>query len=74
VGITTRFSVAPNLSLFADVMGSAVFPKTVIRLAGREATIWGHPALAGAIGLELFWDTSEMNRAEAVAAGLAGRR
>jgi hypothetical protein len=71
--MATRFFVAPNLSLFADVMGSAVFPRTVIRLAGREASTWGHPVLAGAMGLELGWDTSEMHRAD-VSTGFAGAR
>jgi hypothetical protein len=68
VGVTTRLFVAPNLSLFGDVMGSAVFPKTVIRLAGREVSTWGHPVLAAAIGLELGWDTSEVHRADVVSA------
>ena len=53
LGITTRFSLAPGLRLFADVMGSTAFPKTVIRLAGREASEWGRPALSAALGLEL---------------------
>jgi hypothetical protein len=74
LGFTARFFLAPNLSLFGDAMGSAVFPKTVIRLAGREAAIWGHPALAGAIGLELSWRTSEMRGPEVVASGLARGR
>ncbi len=53
LGVTTRVSVAPGLRLFADVMGSTAFPKTVIRLAGREATEWGRPALSAALGLEV---------------------
>jgi hypothetical protein len=53
LGITTRFALAPNLRLFIDASGSTAFPKTVIRVAGREATEWGRPALAGAIGLEV---------------------
>jgi hypothetical protein len=72
--LTTRFFVAPNLSFFADVLGSAAFPKTVIRLAGRAVTGWGQPALAGAIGLEFSWQASEGQRAEVVSAAPAGRR
>ncbi len=53
LGVTTRFSLAPGLRLFVDGMGSTAFPKTVIRLAGREATEWGRPALLAAVGLEL---------------------
>lgn len=53
LGVATRVSVAPGLRLFADVTGSTGFPKTVIRLAGREATEWGRPALSAALGLEL---------------------
>lgn len=53
LGVTARLALAPHLRLFADVTGSAAFPKTVIRLAGREATEWGRPALSAALGLEL---------------------
>jgi hypothetical protein len=73
-GLTTRLFVAPNLSFFADVMGSAAFPKTIVRLAGRAVTGWGQPALAGAIGLELSWQASEGQRAEVMSAAAAGRR
>jgi hypothetical protein len=72
--IAARFFVAPDLSIFTDVMGSAAFPKTVIRLAGREVTGWGHPALAGAIGLELSWHASEAYPATVVSAKAAGSR
>jgi len=74
LGFTARFFLAPNLSLFADVVGSAAFPKTVVRLAGRSVTSWGQPALAGAMGLELSWQATEPRRAEVVSAAPAGRR
>jgi hypothetical protein len=74
VGITARIFLAPNLGLFANTMGSAAFPKTVVRLAGREASTWGRPAIAGAIGLELSWDTSEAHRSEIMSVRQAGRR
>lgn len=53
LGMTARFALAPHLRLFVDGTGSTAFPKTVIRLAGREATEWGRPALSAALGLEL---------------------
>jgi hypothetical protein len=53
LGLTTRITVATNLRLVIDALGSTAFPKTVIRLAGRDATDWGRPALAGAFGLEV---------------------
>jgi len=53
LGVTARLALAPHLRLFTDVAGSIAFPKTVIRLAGREATEWGRPALSAALGLEL---------------------
>ncbi len=53
LGVTLRLALAPGVRLFADAIGSTVFPKTVIRLAGREATQWGRPALSAALGLEL---------------------
>jgi hypothetical protein len=53
LGLTTRISLATNLHVFIDASASTAFPKTVIRLAGREATEWGRPALAGAFGLEV---------------------
>jgi hypothetical protein len=53
LGVTARFVLAPHLRFFADATGSTAFPKTVIRLAGREASEWGRPALGAALGLEL---------------------
>jgi hypothetical protein len=73
-GITARLFLAPNLNLFVDARGSAAFPKTVIRFAGREVSSWGRPALEGALGFELSWDTSEMHRDEIVSVRQAGRR
>jgi hypothetical protein len=55
VGATLRWFLVPNLDLFADLQGSAAFPKTVVRAAGREVADWGRPALAAAMGLELAW-------------------
>ena len=53
LGVTARFALAPHLRLFVDGNGSIAFPKTVVRVAGREATEWGRPALSAALGLEL---------------------
>lgn len=53
LSVTARLALAPHLRLFLDGAGSTAFPKTVIRLAGREATEWGRPALSAALGLEL---------------------
>jgi len=53
LGVAARFALASNLRLFVDGSGSIAFPKTVIRLAGREATDWGRPMLSAAVGLEL---------------------
>jgi hypothetical protein len=53
LGITARFPLAPGLRIFVDGTGSTAFPNTVIRLAGREATAFGRPALSAALGLEL---------------------
>jgi hypothetical protein len=51
--ITARIRLATHLHVFIDASASAAFPKTVIRLAGRDATEWGRPALTGAFGLEV---------------------
>lgn len=53
LGVTARFALASHLRLFVDGNGSIAFPKTVIRVAGREATEWGRPVLGAALGLEL---------------------
>jgi hypothetical protein len=53
LGLTTRITLATNLRVFIDALGSTAFPKTVIRLAGHDTTEWGRPALAGAFGLEV---------------------
>lgn len=53
LGVTARFALASHLRLFVDGSGSIAFPKTVIRVAGREASEWGRPALSAALGLEL---------------------
>lgn len=53
LGVTARVALTSHLRLFVDGSGSIAFPKTVIRLAGREATEWGRPALSAALGLEL---------------------
>jgi hypothetical protein len=53
LGLTTRITLATNLRVVVDALGSTAFPKTVIRLAGRDPTDWGRPALAGALGLEV---------------------
>lgn len=59
LGVTARFALASHLRLFVDGSGSIAFPKTVIRLAGREATEWGRPALSAALGLELSASVGE---------------
>jgi hypothetical protein len=59
LGITARVPLASHLRLFVDGSGSIAFPKTVIRVAGREATEWGRPALAAALGLELSASVGE---------------
>jgi hypothetical protein len=74
VGITARFFLAPNVSLFANATGAAALPKTVIRLAGREVTTWGRPALAGGVGLEVSWDTSKIHSGEVASGRQSGRR
>lgn len=53
LGVTGRFALTSNLRFIVDATGSTAFPKTVIRLAGREASEWGRPALSAAMGLEL---------------------
>ena len=53
LGVTARVALASHAHVFVDASGSTAFPKTVIRLAGREATEWGRPALSAAVGLEL---------------------
>lgn len=53
LGVTARFALAPRLRFFVDATGATAFPKMVIRLAGREASEWGRPALSAALGLEL---------------------
>jgi hypothetical protein len=53
LGVTARFALASRLRFFVDATGSTAFPKTVVRLAGREATDFGRPALGAAVGLEL---------------------
>ena len=53
LGVTARFALASHLRLFVDGSGAIAFPKTVIRVAGREATEWGRPALSASLGLEL---------------------
>lgn len=53
LGVTARLALASHLRLFVDAGGATAFPKTVIRIAGREATEWGRPALSAALGLEL---------------------
>jgi hypothetical protein len=53
LGVTARFALASHLRLFVDATGSTAFPKTVLRLAGREAADFGRPALGAALGLEL---------------------
>jgi hypothetical protein len=53
LGVTARVSLASHLRFFVDATGSTAFPKTVVRLAGREATDFGRPALGAALGLEL---------------------
>ena len=53
LGVTARFALASNLRFFVDATGSTTFPKTVVRLAGREAADFGRPALGAALGLEL---------------------
>jgi hypothetical protein len=52
LGVTARFALGPHVRFFVDATGSTAFPKTVIRLAGREATDWGRPALSAALGLD----------------------
>lgn len=59
LGVTARFALASHLRLFVDGSGSIAFPKTVIRMAGREATEWGRPALSAALGLELSASVGE---------------
>jgi hypothetical protein len=59
LGVTARFALASYLRLFVDGHGSVAFPKTVIRVAGREATEWGRPALSAALGLELSASVGE---------------
>jgi hypothetical protein len=54
LGVTAGFALASNLRFFVDATGSSAFPRTVVRLAGREATEFGRPALGAALGLELF--------------------
>jgi hypothetical protein len=53
LGVTARFPLSSHVRLFADVTSAAAFPRTVIRLAGREAAEWGRPVLSFALGLEL---------------------
>jgi len=53
LGVTARLALASNLRFFVDATGTTAFPKTVVRLAGREATDFGRPALGAALGLEL---------------------
>jgi hypothetical protein len=53
LGVTVRLALASHLHAFVDAGGATAFPKTVIRVAGREATEWGLPALSAALGLEL---------------------
>jgi hypothetical protein len=53
LGVTARFALASSLRFFVDATGSTAFPKTVVRVAGREAADFGRPSLGAALGLEL---------------------
>ena len=55
VGLAARFRVAPSLFVFTELTAALAYPRTVVRLAGREATDWGQPLGTAAIGLEVAW-------------------
>jgi len=61
-GVTARFRVAPSLYVITEVMAALAFPRTIVRLAGREATDWGRPMGTAAIGLELAWPPADRRR------------
>jgi len=55
VGLAARFRVAPSLFVLTELTAAIAYPRTVVRLAGREATDWGQPLGTAAIGLEVAW-------------------
>lgn len=52
-GVAAGFRLAPNVRVIVETMLLVGYPRTVVRLAGRDVTAWGRPAGTASIGVEL---------------------
>ncbi len=73
-GVTARFRVASSLFVVTELMVAVAFPRTVVRLAGREVTDWGRPMGTAAVGLELAWPFIERRPPDMPGSGATGSR
>ena len=55
LAVGLKLDLAQRLALVAGADATFLFPKTVIRSAGREVTTFGRPLASGSAGLELAW-------------------
>jgi hypothetical protein len=61
-GFALRFQIVPSLYMVTEFTAALSFPRTVIRLASREAATWGRPVGSTAIGLEFAWPLADRPR------------
>jgi len=67
-GIAAGFCLADNLRVVAEAILLVGYPRTVVRLAGRDVTAWGRPAGTASIGIELSLPVFASPRGDAASA------
>jgi hypothetical protein len=73
-GLAAGVRLAANLRVVGEATLLVGYPRTVVRLAGRDVTAWGRPAGTASIGIELSLPFSTSPRVDAASASSSASR
>lgn len=52
-GAALTYRLSEDVRFIGEASAFVGFPRTIVRLAGREVTAWGRPAIAGSVGIQI---------------------